>query len=171
MQAVHTERRGVHLQRVNRSPVSTFDQRREEKVVVLKRSGRFVLMQGFASSVRTAFCKQRRSEPRSNKHFEGFLWVGFWRSCSIKTFSDNWVNISSFLSQRCLEERSFYFPFFKKSIMRKQLSIQLMRIQHKDSDTNRLISGALPKEEWCVCVRVCVCQSFTCVCLSASGRK
>lgn len=114
MQAVHTERRGVHLQRVNQSPVRVFNQRREVKVAVLKTSGRFVLLQGFASRVGTVFCKQKRSEPRSNKHFEGFLWVGFRRSCRIKTFSDNWVNISSFLSQRCLEERRFYFPYFKK---------------------------------------------------------
>lgn len=38
-----------------------------------------------------------------------------------------------------------------------------MRSQQKDSDTNGLVSGALPKEEWCVCVlfvnilHVCVC--------------
>lgn len=37
-----------------------------------------------------------------------------------------------------------------------------MRIQHKDSYINRLISGALPKEEWCVCVFVnfYVCTVF-----------
>lgn len=121
----------------------------------------FFLMQSFAFSVGAAFCKQKRSEPRSNKHFEGFLWVGFQRSCRIKTFSDNWVNISSSLSQRYLEKRRFHFPLRKTKIFchqltRKPINAQLMRIQHKDSYTNRLISGALPKEEWCVCV--CVCQ-------------
>lgn len=30
-----------------------------------------------------------------------------------------------------------------------------MRIQHKDSNPNRLVSGVLPKDEMCVCVSVC----------------
>lgn len=112
MQAVHTERGGLHLQGVNGAPFSPFSLR---KVVVLKRSI-FFLMQSFAFSVGAAFCKQKRSEPRSNKHFEGFLWVGFQRSCRIKTFSDNWVNISSSLSQHYLEERRFHFPLRKTKI-------------------------------------------------------
>lgn len=38
-----------------------------------------------------------------------------------------------------------------------------------DSDNNRLVSGALPKEEWCVyvCVRVFVNILHVCVCMCA----
>lgn len=46
------------------------------------------------------------------------------------------------------------------------ISVQLKRIQFKHSNTNRLLFGALPKEELCVCVFAFVVL-YMCVCMWA----
>ena len=140
---------------------------------MLKRSGCFVLKQGFPPlSEQCSANKRGASQWRSNKHFEGFLWVGFQSSCGPRVWGMHMKKKKKKPSQTTGSTSQAFFFFYHNFALKREAFIFLLKpihkkteirvqIQHEDN-TNRLVSGALPKEEWCVCVCVCVCvcQSF-----------
>lgn len=163
MQAVHTERGGVYLQRVNQSPVSPCDQWSKGKMVHAKKEWLFS-NKNFASTVGTVSANKKEwANGKAISTLRDFFGLGVrgpvdpvYGLCRIQTLSDNWVNISRFLSWCWREQILFSYqhnslPFYMRTDWHPVIEDPIQGQQHQQTGFWGFAQRRI------LCVRVCVC--------------